>query len=95
MADRPGRERKKMKHVYQNDDGEQIAADTKEQAARYHDCELGGAKELPEDWEEDWSVVPDSSVLTINVLDGVPETKTAREWAAEHDSPNYVSSTYA
>jgi hypothetical protein len=83
-----------MKHLYENHEGETIAADTLEDAARYHDCELGGAAEP----EEGWSQVPDNA--SIPILDGDDDkpgetiTKTARQWAEECDHVTQVLTTY-
>lgn len=79
-------------HTYENSDGEQIAGRTLEEAARYLDCELGGADDFDPD---DWFQVDDHALIPVrNSDDGTVETKTAAEWAAEHSEPGYVASTY-
>lgn len=80
-----------MNHLYQNEEGELVAADTLEDAARHHDCELGGSAE-PDD---EWSQVPDEKVVAITDGEsGERIQKTAREWAAECPSPVLVATTY-
>lgn len=81
-----------MKHTFENCDGERIAADTLEQAARYLECNLGGAAEPDLD---DWEQIDDDAVFGVTEEDGSVVEKTSREWAAEHSEPGYVSSTYA
>lgn len=81
-----------MKHVYVNNDGERIAADTLEDAARYLECTLGGAKEPNlKSWEE----IDDDATFGVTQDDGTELEKTSREWASEHSELGYVSSTYA
>ena len=80
-----------MMHCYQNDDGEIIAANSIDEAARYHDCELGGAAEPEDGWRE----LPDAELVSVREDDGTVATKTAGEWAAEHGKPGYVSTTYS
>lgn len=74
-----------MLHLYSNFEGELVSADTVEQAAKYHDCVLGG-EEKPRD---DWTQVQDVAFVPI---DG--QIKRASEWAAEDDSPQHVLTTY-
>lgn len=119
-----------MRHVYENGDGERIAANTLHEAATFHDCTLGVA---PAPDLDDWTEIDDDEQVTVGVDDRwdagqdcsytrnghsapgwyvyypeypdegsqhyderptPPVTKTAREWAAEHTEPGYVSSTY-
>lgn len=80
-----------MRHLFQNRDGETIAADTLDQAARYHDCELG-------DWDEPlsgWRQLPDDEELPVyDDRSDSFTTKSSREWAEECNQPTIVASTY-
>lgn len=84
-------EPRRMKHLFQNDDGELVAADTAEQAGRYHDCELGGYPEPVGDWrqldDDEWVDIRDCETDAV-------EVKTAAEWAAEFDQPGIAATTY-
>lgn len=81
-----------MKHLFSNYEGEVVAADTLDQAARFHDCELGGAA----DPEEGWSQIADTARIPFKEEEGddPAETKTASEWAADYNEPTLVSTTY-
>jgi len=80
-----------MKHLYSNYENEMVDADTLEEAARYHDCELGGA-DYPEDG---WSQIADKAIIPIvDEETGLTEKKTAREWADEYDTVTQVATTY-
>ena len=81
-----------MNHLYQNGEGEIVAADSLEQAIRYHDCELGGMA-TPEDG---WTQIPDDAKVPIGDPHGTgkTETKTAKEWASEYDEPTQAATTY-
>jgi hypothetical protein len=81
-----------MKHLFQNSDGELVAADTVEQAAHYHDCQLGGDEEP----QPGWSQVPDDKVITVHDDDDPEGTsaKTAREWAEDCDVAEQIATTY-
>lgn len=86
-------QRRGMLHLFSNYEGELVAANTLDEAARYHDCELGGSAEP----EEGWSQVPDGARVPICDWDdtGETETMTASEWAAQFDEPTQVATTYA
>jgi hypothetical protein len=79
-----------MLHCFMNDDGEVIAADTAEQAGRYHDIELGGHAEIQGTWRQ----MPDDKEWKVDDEEDGVQTKTCSEWAAEHETPGYVSTTY-
>jgi hypothetical protein len=77
-----------MRHLFDNGDGELVAADTLEDAFAHYGS-LGGE---PGD-KGDWFMVPDTQDVTIRDDNGVPETKRAREWAVPHPSPAFVASS--
>lgn len=85
-----------MKHCFRNSDGEVVAADSAEQASRYHDVELGGG-ELD---EADWTQVPDDELIPVLIKDDNPKEKDevvrkpASEWAAMHNTPALVATSY-
>jgi hypothetical protein len=98
-----------MKHLYWNDEGETVAANSVEQAARYHDAELSGYTITKEEFRDGeffvhvegglspngWSRIPDNNPFPIaNQDDGGTLTKLASEWAAECDEPTQVATTY-
>lgn len=87
-AERPG-----MRHLYWNGEGETVAANSLEEAARFHDCEMAGKAEPDNDWEQ----IDDDDLFTINDYDsdGRSVTKSAGEWAAECREVTQVASTYA
>lgn len=74
---------KETLHLFREDEG----GDT------YGARDLAHAKELwradtgqDPDVDTDWQSIPDDAALTVD-NDGVKETKTAREWAAEVAGP--------
>lgn len=86
-----------MKHLYDNGEGELVVADSLEDAHRYHDIELGGEDDpaeiahLLEGWVQ---VEDDAEVPIIQDDEKTTETKTAKEWASEHDTVTQVATTY-
>lgn len=86
-----------MKHLYDNGEGELVVADTLEQAHLYHDVELGGHKDPDElaDLKDGWFQVDDNAKVPIfDQEEDKPIVRTAAEWAAEHDEPTQVATTY-
>ena len=81
-----------MKHLYRNNDGELVAANSVKQAGRYHDCTLGGEPEPLPDWEQ----VPDDERITIGGVGprGGRRRKRAGDWAAEYKRVEIVATTY-
>ncbi|MEM8876024.1 MAG: hypothetical protein AAGD32_17395 [Planctomycetota bacterium] len=82
-----------MKHLYKNNDGEVVAADSAQQATQFHDVELAGEPANADDWTQ----IPNDKVITAGADDGPPgytETHTAAEWAGEHLEPAIVFTTY-
>lgn len=79
-----------MKHLYQNDEGEMVVADTLEQAAEYHDIILGGNTGPLSGWTQ----VGDEVVVPIGNEDGTSESRTAKEWAEGWDEPTQIATTY-
>lgn len=81
-----------MRHLFQNEEGEVVAADTAEQAGRLHDCELGGDPEIVGEWTQ----IPDDQEITMTEEPEPPKKikKTAAEWAADYMDTAVVSSTY-
>lgn len=75
-----------MRHLYTNDDGEMVAADTPEQAAAYYAATSGEP-------QEKWATVRDDEPVTMEMDDG-PQTKTAAEWAAGFTAPMLACTCY-
>lgn len=79
-----------MKHLYRNSDGETVAADSLEEAARHHDCELG---DEPEPQLEDWHQIPDEKVLRFSE-EGKQKTMRAVYLAMDSATVELVLTTY-
>ena len=88
-----------MKHVFENGDGEMVAADTLEQAHLYLDVYLAGEKdvavlaELKENWLQidDLKIIPiiDTASADLTVIE-----KTAIEWASQFNETTQIATTY-
>jgi hypothetical protein len=82
-----------MEHLYSNSEGELVVANSIDEAARCHDCELGGAAEP----EKGWHQIDDNAKVPIMQFDSDKEgevVKTAKEWAEECDRVCQVATTY-
>lgn len=75
-----------MQHLYSNDDGEIVAADTPEQAAAHYDG-LTGEPAI----DATWTQIEDDKMVTIDFENGPSERKAARDWAAECEEPIQVA----
>lgn len=81
-----------MKHLFENSDGEIVAADTAEQASQYHDVELSGVSLNADEWDQ----LPDGAVIPFVEEDDPKKVirRTNREWAEEYETPEVHSTTY-
>ena len=80
-----------MRHIYSNFEGELVAANSLRAAAKHHDCELGGAKQI----EDGWSQVDDNHVIAIDCEDaGRTIRHKAKTWARQYDTVTQVATTY-
>lgn len=86
-----------MLHVYDNGEGDLVAANSPQQARDWYK-KSGGLTDDEAGEVKDWSPLPDDKALTVDLDDapaGVPHkvTQTCKEWAAGFTEPNMVASS--
>lgn len=86
-----------MLHLFENNNTDIVAADTKEQARDYF-IKSGGLTGEDVGVAGDWLKMDDDKLLTVHFEDApanAPKkvTQTCKEWAAGESKPNLVSTT--